>query len=248
MLGGVYTITAPSGSQYVGSAVSFSERWCAHRGHLRRGTHPNRALTAAAKKYGIAALIFKKLLVCSAEMRLFYEQRAMDVLKPKYNAHPKAGSAHGFKHSEATKAKIAKAHIGIAHEVSEETRRKISTSLRGKPKSKESVEAKRRAQTGLKRSPELCRSFSISRLALMSGPDGAALKAKISASLRAFYAKRQRPLKPRVTGQEYRAAMSARTREQMAKNPPTAEWRAKVSAATKAGIAAAKARRSAEAS
>lgn len=41
---GVYTITSPSGKQYVGSAIVFYKRWSAHRRALEMGRHENKRL------------------------------------------------------------------------------------------------------------------------------------------------------------------------------------------------------------
>lgn len=137
MRSGVYTITAPSGGQYVGSAVNFSKRWTAHRHHLRRGTHPNKALSSAAKKYGISGLEFRTIIVCRPDDVLMYEQLAIDALKPRYNSLRFAGHSTGWRHSEETRARISEVHTGrIRGPMSDVTKQKI-----------------RAAQVGQKRKP-----------------------------------------------------------------------------------------------
>src|SRR5882762_9840544 len=108
---GIYTITAPSGHQYVGSAIDFPMRWGQHRYRFRRGTHRNRVLQAAWNKYG-DALIFAKLLICARSDLLFYEQRTIDTLRPKYNLLPTAGSSLGMRHTSEAKARIAAGQRG----------------------------------------------------------------------------------------------------------------------------------------
>lgn len=128
---GIYTITAPSGNQYVGSASSFIKRWSAHRCGLRSGKHGNQALAAAYAKYGIDGLRFDKLLVCSRKDLIFFEQRAIDILKPKYNGRKIADRPMiGSKQSAELIARRSAGMMG--HHVSEETRAKMSAVKRGK--------------------------------------------------------------------------------------------------------------------
>ncbi|MCI0146684.1 GIY-YIG nuclease family protein [Paraburkholderia sediminicola] len=104
---GIYTITSPSGKQYVGSTVRFKQRWKVHICELRKGTHHSRALQFAANKYGVEALVFARFLsVPSKEDLIAYEQIVIDTLKPAYNMCPVAGSILGFKQSDETRAKL----------------------------------------------------------------------------------------------------------------------------------------------
>ena len=102
---GVYTITAPSGRQYVGSAVHFGTRWSVHRHHLKAGTHHSHKLQAVWNKYG-GQLVFSKLLICAREHVVMYEQLAIDALRPVLNVAPIAGSNLGYRHTEETKARF----------------------------------------------------------------------------------------------------------------------------------------------
>jgi len=152
MYSGIYTITSPSGSRYVGSAVNFVARERQHFSLLRNGKHYNKGLQRACKKYGIENLVFRKLLICSIENLIFFEQRAIDILRPKYNACPIAGSPLGRNHSIESKAKNAAAHLGrrqtpeqkiecsrrmmgnlhgVGHSPSPETRMKLSIASSG---------------------------------------------------------------------------------------------------------------------
>lgn len=113
---GVYSITAPSGSIYVGMTCdSFASRWKTHRSELRRKVHKNKGLQSAANKYGISNLVFEPLEVfdsllidatleakiLSAEVR-WWEDFASQGRKL-YNARPTGtGSVH---HSSETKLK-----------------------------------------------------------------------------------------------------------------------------------------------
>jgi group I intron endonuclease len=103
---GIYTITSPSGKQYVGATIDFTRRKWEHFDALVHGTHPNPALQASIDKYGLDGLQFKVLLVCAREHLQFFEQRAMDVLCPDYNWNLVAGTSFftGYKHSLETRA------------------------------------------------------------------------------------------------------------------------------------------------
>lgn len=127
---GVYTITSPSGKQYVGSAKIFYKRWSSHRRALEMGRHGNKRLDGAFRKYGLERLRFEKLLVCSPEDRVFFEQRAIDILKPAYNQQLFAQTPKGVKQSPETIEKKRLKLIG--HPVSAETRAKISAAHKGR--------------------------------------------------------------------------------------------------------------------
>lgn len=112
MNSGVYVITSLSGGQYVGSAMQFSRRWSEHKRRLRVGNHHSRALQSAWNKYGEDGLVFSPILSCEPKDLLFYEQRAMDILHPKYNICKVAGSAAGVVRTAETRAKVAAANKG----------------------------------------------------------------------------------------------------------------------------------------
>lgn len=135
--GGIYEIrNTVNGKRYVGSAKTFGNRWRVHVQSLRRGDHHSRALQRAWEKYTPAAFQFNKLLICSEENLILYEQAAIDAFKPEYNCAPRAGSQAGFKFSEHSRAKMAEAarktrnFTGRRH--SDFSKAKISASRKGK--------------------------------------------------------------------------------------------------------------------
>lgn len=177
---GIYTITAPSGGQYVGSAVNFGKRWGNHIRDLRKGIHKNSPLQRAYLKYGEQGLVFKKLLICAPKNLIMYEQRAIDVLKPTYNLCPIAGNCLGVKRSplsEERKAKISAALCG--RKPSQETRDKLSAAKRGRPRSPETIEKMREAMKGRRPSQA---TIDASRLAKIGKKHSAEHRAKISAA------------------------------------------------------------------
>lgn len=120
----VYLITsAKSGDFYVGSAGKFERRMRQHLYSLRRGTHHNRFLQRLYAKYGEGNLRFSVLIVCHRDDLFFYEQRAIDILKPAFNLSPTACGTRGIVWSEASKAKIA------GRVVSAETRAAITAAM-----------------------------------------------------------------------------------------------------------------------
>lgn len=109
---GIYAIEhSSSGRMYIGSAINFSARWRVHRCLLRKGKHHSTHLQSAWNMYGEAAFLFKRLVVCSKENMLMYEQRLIDGYRVfesnlGFNGRRHASSQLGLVHSEETRAKI----------------------------------------------------------------------------------------------------------------------------------------------
>lgn len=195
MISGVYIISAPSGSRYVGSAINIRDRWAQHLRALKRRTHQNKPLQRAWNKYD-GALTFAKLLICRKQDLLMYEQRAIDVLEPEYNIHRVAGSALGFRHSDKTRAQISarrkgmvfsdehRANIGAASKgriTSAETRAKQSNTLKvtlATPESRARISA---TSTGKHHSEASKRKMSENAKGRVIPPEQ---RAKISAALK----------------------------------------------------------------
>lgn len=143
---GVYQIrNTTNGKVYVGSAVKFSQRWRQHTHLLRKRKHHSRILQNAWNKYGEAAFAFEPLFICAKEMLVFYEQRAIDTLRPKYNAAGVAGSTLGMKHSIQARANNAAAQRG--KKMSKETCAKMAAARKG---TKVSAETKARMSASKK--------------------------------------------------------------------------------------------------
>ena len=133
---GIYEIrNLVNGKRYVGSAVEFGNRWRVHAQSLRRGDHHSVALQRAWRLYGPSAFQFNKLLACSKDNLLMYEQICMDALKPEYNIAPVAGSQLGFKHPPEARARMSASNNrrgNPGHVHSPEARAKISANRKGK--------------------------------------------------------------------------------------------------------------------
>jgi len=149
---GIYTITAPSGGQYVGSAVDIAARWRLHRFQMRHGAHFNNGLQRAHDKYGMEALKFSTLLICRREDLIMYEQCAIDALKPRYNACPIAGSQLGRRHSAASKEKMSqsKKGQGLGRKRRPEDIEKWASKMRGRKRGPNSPESRAKQSASLK--------------------------------------------------------------------------------------------------
>lgn len=134
---GIYQIVNTlNGRTYIGSAVSLKKRWREHVRQLRKGIHHSKFMQRCWAKHGESAFVFEPLLFCDKESLIENEQIAIDQRQPEYNSSPTAGSQLGFRMSDESKAKLAAAarrtknFSGKQH--SEESRKKISESRRGK--------------------------------------------------------------------------------------------------------------------
>jgi group I intron endonuclease len=102
-----------SGRVYVGSAVDPHRRRGKHFQLLQSGTHHARHLQSAWTKYGRDAFVFEIIEpVLFVEDLITREQYWIDTLQsvnPDYgfNASPTAGSQHGLRHTDESRAKMA---------------------------------------------------------------------------------------------------------------------------------------------
>lgn len=101
----IYKITSPSGKSYIGSAKNFKKRCYEHIWYLEKGKHHSRVLQRAWNKYG-NVFVFTILIICREEDLFFYEQRALDILKPEYNISLNAIGTRGLIWTEESKAKL----------------------------------------------------------------------------------------------------------------------------------------------
>lgn len=103
---GIYVITAPSGSQYVGSSRNIQDRWSGHRRGLRCGDHHSSRLQHAWNKYG-EQLAFSILEECPRDLLNIKEQEWIDRLKPVLNTTPFVNNVWV---NPSTRAKLAAVH------------------------------------------------------------------------------------------------------------------------------------------
>ena len=183
MNAGIYQIiNLKTGGCYVGSAVNIRQRWNSHRRRLRFGTHHTGRLQAAWDEYGEGAFEFAKLLVCSPDNLIMYEQRTIDVLKPEYNVRLIARSnlgvkysaesrarmsaalkgnrnTLGYRHTEEARANMSRSKMGqqpmLGRSHSDETKAKMSKALRGRRHTRAAREKMSNTKKGVPLKPEV---------------------------------------------------------------------------------------------
>lgn len=146
IVGGIYKITnATNGKFYIGSTNNLRKRKREHFGALRKGKHVNNHLQRSFNKHGEGNFKFEIIeIITDISTLLAVEQKYLDELKSYdmtigYNICPitSGGGLKGELHYyygkhllDSTKAKISQALMG--HEVTEETRKKLSLAGKGK--------------------------------------------------------------------------------------------------------------------
>lgn len=154
-MGGVYTITSPSGNFYIGSARDFTIRRRRHFNELRKGTHGNQLLQRAFEKHGEDGLRFSPILICADSNLLMYEQIALNAMRPSYNICQIAGSHLGTKRTAESRERMRLSKLGKkCLPCSEERRVKISLANKNMIFSEEHRAKLSAAATGRKHTAE----------------------------------------------------------------------------------------------
>lgn len=120
-ISGIYKIQSISHPErfYIGSGQDLEKRWQQHSTKLNTRCH-NPKLQNHYNKYGKDDLVFIIIEPCLPQFLVIREQYYIDVLNPFFNIR-----------------KIADSNLGISHPVSEETKKKISNSMKGIKRTKE---------------------------------------------------------------------------------------------------------------
>lgn len=160
---GVYCILNLANQRhYIGSSENLNGRMREHFNALKRGAHKNRKLQNAWNKYGSDAFRFDVIEVIPSGDIVSAEQSWIDQTLPFYNLRRTAESNLGFKHSDETKAKISRAHVGKS--LTDECKAKISTAMTGKTLSDEVRIKVGNARRGKKHSEETKAKIGASRV------------------------------------------------------------------------------------
>lgn len=137
MQSGIYKITnIIDGKIYIGSAVNITVRWRNHRNELNRNDHKNEYLQRAWNKYKEENFKFEIIEEVEKENNLLErEQYWLDYTESfnrdkGYNLTPTAGSMLGYRFSEESKKKIGKSNKGKKR--SEEFKQEVSKRFKGK--------------------------------------------------------------------------------------------------------------------
>jgi len=155
---GIYKIiNKKNGKCYIGSSNDIRKRWNSHRCDLEANRHQSEHLQRSWNKHGsdnFDFLVVEEIAPQKPQEALWErEQHYLDLLQPfgksGYNSVREAGGGtKGYKHTEATKIKMSKAHKGRAF--SEETRQKMSEAKKGKKLSEETKRKMSEAHKGQK--------------------------------------------------------------------------------------------------
>lgn len=120
-----------NGKVYIGSTGNVTDRFNKHKQDLNNSIHHNEHLQRAWDKYGADSFEFKTLMVCPDKERNHCEQMFMDL----YNSQNRdygynIKDADGHFQSEETKQKISESLKNKS--LSEETKKKMSEAHKGK--------------------------------------------------------------------------------------------------------------------
>lgn len=119
---GVYLISSPAGSTYVGMTYkSFEERWSTHKANYRKGQMTCVGLKRAFNKYGIDSMSFEVLedmRGCSIDEVLIREREWWLIFKAMgsniYNGEPSGSGS--VRHTSESKSKISRSLGGLGDE------------------------------------------------------------------------------------------------------------------------------------
>lgn len=120
-----------TGKSYIGSSIDLSRRFSNYYSivYIKNSLKNSSSIIYnSLLKNGYANFSLDILEYCKPDELYSREQYYMNILKPEYNILKRAGSMLGFKHSEATKAKMRNSKLGKKHTY--ETRQKIGLSLK----------------------------------------------------------------------------------------------------------------------
>jgi group I intron endonuclease len=135
---GVYALICKvTNKVYIGSSIKLGQRLLDYMQPAYLFSRSNSPLIRALVKYGNINFCFIILETCEPREVLKREQYWIDLICPKYNLSPTAGSTLGISLSVEARAKLRAAHLGKTHslgtrQLMSETRRGSNNSMFGK--------------------------------------------------------------------------------------------------------------------
>lgn len=113
MASGIYQIKNQTTNEiYIGSSQNIKKRWQDHLCLLKKNKHHSLHLQRSWNKHGPSIFEFSILFYCELKDLIFYEQRSINIYRPKYNISPTAGSCIGIIRSEETRKRISLNRVG----------------------------------------------------------------------------------------------------------------------------------------
>ena len=200
---GIYRIYhIESGKSYVGQSIRVEYRLKQHMKGLAENKHSNEHLQRAYTLYGVDAFATEVLEVCSQEVLTEREQFWMDFYCPTglYNLAPAAGSVAGYKFTETQRRSVSDANLKRFE--SEEAKRKHGESLKGNENGRAGKGSKRTEQTkknisdslkGKKFSEAHLKAMSESQMGKKRGPHSEEHRAKLSEAAKLRWSKQNQP-------------------------------------------------------
>ena len=148
---GIYAIVnRTNGHLYIGSSVDVRGRMFRHKQDLRRQTHKNPKLQRAWNRDGEPAFVFLVLFKCDESVVRQLEGLTLEACRPAYNLTMSVDGSTRL--SDETKRRLSETHRGVPK--SEAHRRHIGEAHKGRPKSAAQKAKLSKAMTGKKLTAE----------------------------------------------------------------------------------------------
>lgn len=148
---GIYGIYCSTNNKlYIGKSSNIAKRWIYHKYRLNKGIHPNKHLLSAWKKFGQKVFVFLVIEECPidelSQKEVFY-----------INSFETKNSLKGFNKKDSD-------GWPLGQPLPEETRKKISSALKGQKRSTETKILMSLSQLGKTHSEESKKKMSLARV------------------------------------------------------------------------------------